>query len=421
MAHAGLFVPAAEGSRLPCLSAVLVDVGDEQSIDRDLSTFTGHVENLAGIAAAAGPHALVLLDEPGAGTDPVEGAALAVGVLTDLLARGPLVTFTSHFPQVKMFALAEPMLDVAAFDVAPETGAPRFRLTYHTVGQSLALPIARLHGLPARAIETAERILAGESQDLAHALGRLEESRRRYETSRAELEAEQAALAGARADAETLTADLRARQRHRWADDLEESRRFLRDLEARGRAVLEELRQRPEPAVLRTFVREARDQVTARGHEHLIEAPPTRLPVPGDQVEVAGRGIRGQLVEIAGERARIQRGGLRFEVPAAQLRVIDGPPPRDRMAADEVVHAAESDSEINLVGQRVRDALDALATFLDRAMRSGLAEVRVVHGFGSGALRRAVREFLDTTPYCARYRDAEQAAGGAGVTIAELA
>src|SRR5207249_3340626 len=105
MAHAGLFVPAAEGSRLPLCTAVLVDIGDEQSIDRDLSTFTGHIENLAGIAAAASPGTLVLLDGPGAGTDPVEGAALAVGLLTDLLARGPRVVFTSHFPQVKTFAL----------------------------------------------------------------------------------------------------------------------------------------------------------------------------------------------------------------------------------------------------------------------------------------------------------------------------
>src|SRR5213594_3211109 len=183
MAHAGLFVPAAAGSRLPLLGAVLVDIGDEQSIDRDLSTFTGHVENLARIATAAGPGTLVLLDEPGAGTDPVEGAALAVGLLTDLLARGPRVVFTSHFPQVKTFALAEPALDVAAFDVDPATGAPRFKLAYHTVGQSLALPIARRHGLPPRALETAERLLTGESRDLARAVARLEESRRAYEAS----------------------------------------------------------------------------------------------------------------------------------------------------------------------------------------------------------------------------------------------
>jgi DNA mismatch repair protein MutS2 len=172
MAQAGLFVPAAEGSRLPVFGAVLADIGDEQSIDRDLSTFTAHIENLAAVAAAAGTDTLVLLDEPGAGTDPVEGAALAVGLLEDLLARGPRVVFTSHFPQVKTFALSSPALDVAAFDVDPATGAPRFALAYHTVGQSLALPIARRYGLPARAIEAAERLLAGESRDLALAVAR---------------------------------------------------------------------------------------------------------------------------------------------------------------------------------------------------------------------------------------------------------
>src|SRR5438094_1866066 len=419
MAHAGLFVPAAEGSRLPLLGAVLVDIGDEQSIDRDLSTFTGHIENLARIATAAGPGTLVLLDEPGAGTDPVEGAALAVGLLTDLLARGPRVVFTSHFPQVKTFALAEPALDVAAFDVDPTTGAPRFKLAYHTVGQSLALPIARRHGLPARALETAERLLTGESRDLARAVARLEESRRAYETDREEVERERARLAAAREEAEALAEDLRTRQRRRWAEDLDASRRFLRELEARGRTLLEELRRRPEPAVLRAFVREAGEEVAAQARAIEPEPSPTRPPVPGDLVEVAGRGIRGELVEIAGERARIQRGGLRFEVPSSQLRVVGDAPARERVAI-EVDRPADAPAEINLIGQRVRDATDALAAFLDRAVRAGLSEVRVVHGIGSGALRRAVHEFLASSPYCTTFREPEPGAGGAGVTIAEL-
>ncbi len=420
MAHAGLFVPAAEGSRLPLLAAVLVDIGDEQSIDRDLSTFTGHVENLARIAAATGPGALVLLDEPGAGTDPIEGAALAVGLLTDLLERGPRVVFTSHFPQVKTYALAEPAFDVAAFDVEPATGAPRFRLAYHTVGQSLALPIARRHGLPARALETAERLLSGESRDLARAVARLEESRRTYEAGREEAERERAGLAAARADAEALAEDLRARQRRRWAEDLDASRRFLRELEARGRTVLEELRRRPEPAALRAFVREASEEIAAQARASLPEPSPGRPPVPGDTVEVAGRGIRGELVEIAGERARIQRGGLRFEVPSGQLRVVGAAPARERVAV-EVDRPTDAPAEINLIGQRVREGIDALAVFLDRAVRAGLSEVRVVHGFGSGALRRAVHEFLEASQYCTTFRDADPASGGTAVTIAELA
>jgi DNA mismatch repair protein MutS2 len=421
MAQAGLFVPADDGSRLPWVSDVLVDIGDEQSIDRDLSTFTGHVENLARIAAAAGPGTLVLLDEAGAGTDPVEGAALAIGLLTDLLERGPRIVFTSHFPQVKIFALGTPALDVAAFRVDASTGAPSFELAYHTVGQSLAVPIARRHGFPERALETAERLLAGESQDLTRAVARLEASRTAYEAQRAAAEEERTRLSAARREVEALTADLRGRQERRWRDDLEASRRFVRELEARGRAVLEELRAKPEPARLRAFVREASAEIAGQAEQAGATPPAGRAPVPGDTVEIVGREIRGELVEIAGERARIQRGGLRFEVPAAQLRVVDRGPPRERVEVRvERPDESASSSEINLIGRRARDAVDALAAFLDRAVRAGVAEVRVVHGVGSGALRRAVHEFLATSPYCSGFHEPEPSAGGAGVTIAEL-
>jgi DNA mismatch repair protein MutS2 len=424
MAQAGLFVPVGEGSVLPCFSAILADIGDEQSIERDLSTFTGHAENLGAIAHAAGPGSVVLLDEPGAGTDPVEGAALAVGVLTDLLARGPLLVFTTHFPQVKTFALGELTLEVAAFDLDPASGMPRYRLDYHSLGQSLALPIARRHGIPAAALETAERLLAGESRDVARAVERLEATRREFEAARAAAEAEARRLAVARAETDTLNADLRARRRERWSQDLEASRRFLRELQAEGRAVLETLRQRPEPAALRRFVTESAQRIAAREAE-MTPAPPQpagRPPRAGDTVEVVGRGIRGELLELGPERARIVRGGLKFEVPASQLRVIE----EQRASPARVavrVERPEVDTapgEINLVGQRTRDAVAALGPFLDRAARAGRSEVRVVHGLGSGALRRAVQEFLATSPYCVTYRDAEPRAGGSGVTIAEL-
>jgi DNA mismatch repair protein MutS2 len=424
LAQAGLFVPAAEGSALPCFSAILADIGDEQSIERDLSTFTGHAENLGAIAQAAGPGSVVLLDEPGAGTDPVEGAALAVGVLTDLLARGPLLVFTTHFPQVKTFALAEPTLEVAAFDLDPASGEPRYRLDYHSIGQSLALPIARRHGIPPAALVTAERLLAGESRDVARAVERLEASRRELDAAREASEAEARRLAAACAETEALNADLRARRRARWSEDLEASRRFLRELQAEGRAILDALRKRPEPAALRRFVTEATQRIATHEGE-MTPAPPApagRPPRPGDTVEVVGRGIRGELLELGAERARIARGGLKFEVPASQLRVIEGQrasPERIEVRVDRPdVDAAPG--EINLVGQRARDAVAALGPFLDRAARAGRSEVRVVHGLGSGALRRAVQEFLATSPYCVKYRDAEPQAGGSGVTIAEL-
>jgi DNA mismatch repair protein MutS2 len=421
LAQTGFFVHAAEGARLPCFTSILADIGDAQSIERDLSTFTAHAANLAAIARDAGPGGLVLLDEPGAGTDPVEGAALATGVLTDLLERGPWVVFTTHFAQVKTFALSERTLEVAACDVDAETGAARYELVYHSVGQSFALPIARRHGVPARAIEVAERLLTGESQDLARAIARLESSRRDLERGREETIAERGRLEATRAEAEALTADLRQRQRQRWTEDLEESRRFVRELERKGRAVLDELRAKPDAGALRTFVREAGDAIAAHAPAPAATAP-AAPPKLGDTVEVIGGSIRGELVEINGERARLQRGGLRFEVGLAQVRVVEDSGRRERVAVS-VARPIETDherGEINLVGQRVREGIDALAAFLDRSVRLGLSEVRVVHGLGTGALRRAVQEFLAASPYCAKFREDDGMRGG-GVTIVELA
>jgi DNA mismatch repair protein MutS2 len=422
MAQAGLFVFAADGGTLPLFETVLLDIGDEQSIERDLSTFTGHAENLARIAAASRPGALVLLDEPGAGTDPVEGAALAVGVLTDLLERGPMVVFTTHFPQVKTFALAQPSLEVAAFDVDPATGAPRYQLTYHTVGQSFALPIARRHGVPERALAIAQQVLSGEHQELSGAIERLERSRLGLDEARDAVAAERAAMQAARAEAETLVADLRARQRKRWADDLDTSRRFLEDVERRGHTLLERLRERRDPATLRSFSEEIRGEIRAQTEEHVTEPAAGHPPVVGDTVEVTGSKIRGELLEIDGERARLRRGGMRFEVPFKQLRVVpdDAVKPRVVVQLVPTAQPSESPTELNLVGLHVREALDALAAFLDRAARVGAPEVRVVHGIGSGALRRAVQQFLASSPYCQGYREAELGTGGSSVTIAEL-
>jgi DNA mismatch repair protein MutS2 len=422
LAQTGLFVHAADGARLPCFTAVLADIGDAQSIERDLSTFTAHATNLAVIAREVGAGALVLLDEPGAGTDPIEGAALATGVLTDLLERGPRVVFTTHFAAVKTFALAESTLEVAACDVDPETGVARYELVYHSIGQSFALPIARRHGIPARAVEIAERLLTGESRDLAGAIARLEASRRELDRAREETQREQARLERARTEAETLAADLRARQRQRWSDDLEESRRFLREIERKGRALLDELRARPEPGALRTFVRESTEAIATKAP---IAATPAAAAPPklGDTVEMVGGSIRGELVELHGDRARIQRGGLRFEVALAQLRVVADEPARRERVVVSVTRPPESDQErgeINLVGQRVREAIDALAAFLDRSVRLGLSEVRVVHGVGTGTLRRAIQEFLAASPYCAKFREEDSSRGGGSVTLVEL-
>ncbi len=433
MAQCGLAIPVADGSTLPCFTGIYADIGDRQSIEQNLSTFASHMTNLAAITSRAGARSLVLLDEPGVGTDPIEGGALAVALLDFLCQRGMFVAASSHAADVKTFALADAGFEVAAVDIDPASGAPRYELCYRTLGQSLALPMARRLGLPEPVLEAAARRLSDEAgPEVVRASERLEDTRRAYEAKLVELEAARRALAGREAEHADLVAKLRAKQRTAWQDALAEAQRFVRELEAEGNRVLDDLRRRDEnAAALREIIASQRARIVAAAQQHATPAA-TAAPMPavGDEVEVVDQGIRGELVEISGERARIRRGALRFEVPAMALRRI-GPAasrhrsPRDPRVPGTTVHYAVDTTpaadDLSLLGLRAREAVAALDTFMDRAMRSGQATVRIIHGVGTGALRRAVQEYLADSPYCASFREGTPSEGGVGVTVVALA
>jgi DNA mismatch repair protein MutS2 len=421
MAQSGMLIPVAEGGCLPCFQAVYADIGDEQNVERNLSTFSAHVANLTEIIEQCRPPSLVLLDEPGVGTDPDEGAALGIGMVQILEGAGAHVALSTHYPPLKTFALSRDSCVTAAVDFDLEAMAPRYRLVYHSVGESLALPIARRLGLPAAVLEAAQAARTQQAKTLAAATSRLEDSRRRYEERLAEAEARACGAAQAEHDAKLLLDELREKRRQRWADELRAARQFVRRLREQGRELLAAVERGRVDR--RTFTRWVQEQEAAiAAHEADETEPPvsTGPPQVGDQVEVIDTGIRGQLLSIEGDRARIQRGSLRFEVRAEQLRRIGPQVP----AAVEVRVAAVSEDtprEISLLGLRAKDAAAELDRFLDRAAQAHHQSVRIIHGLGSGALKRAVEAYLSTSPYCAGFRCAEPREGGTGATIATLA
>ncbi len=435
MARTGMMIPADEGARLPFFEHVFTDVGDEQNIERNLSTFSAHVVNLREILTSADDSCLILLDEPGVGTDPEEGAALAVGILTHL-ARCPSKTaVTTHYRAVKLHALSSDACQVAAVDFDVDTLEPHYRLIYHSLGRSLALPIAERLGLDREVLAAARQAQSEDSRKLDDVLHRLEASRTELEHSRENLNAELADLAAQKAEirnqrreSERLLAELRERRQNAWKDELRDAREFVRSLKEKGRARLREVRSDPsERADFANFVRQQEREIAERSDGDalpgLVSGPaPVTLARPsvGDTVEVGDGGIRGELLSVGNQRAWIQRGTLRFEVSADELRRISGPtstaPAQVRI--DRSLERIER--EITLVGLRARQALEKLERFLDRAVQSDQSSVRIVHGIGSGALQRAVREYLSTSPYCSGYRAAEQNEGGAGVTVAVL-
>jgi DNA mismatch repair protein MutS2 len=423
MAQSGMLIPVAEGSRLPCFRGIYTDVGDAQSIERNLSTFSAHVANLTEVIEAVESPALVLLDEPGVGTDPDDGAALGIGMIQVLEARGARIAVSTHYAPIKIFALSHDTCVTAAVEFDLEAMAARYRLVYHSLGESLALPIARRLGLPTAVLQIAEGARTEQSKALATAVSRLEDSRRRYEERMAEADARVRSSAQAQQETQGLLEELRQKRQRRWSDELAAAREFVRTVREEGRELLAAIeRGAADRRALNRFLQQ-QDAVIREREAETVEPQATGArqgpPQIGDQVEVAETGIRGQLLSVAGERAWMQRGSMRFEVPAAQLRRLDGQPrPVTQVHVDAV--ADDTPQELSLLGRRAKEAIAEVEAFLDRAVRAHYPSVRIIHGLGSGALKRAVREYLSASPYCQQFRPGEAREGGDGVTIAEL-
>lgn len=422
MAQSGMLIPVAEGGCLPCFRVIYADIGDEQNLERNLSTFSAHVANLTEIIQACEPPALILLDEPGVGTDPEDGAALGIGMIRILEAAGAHVALSTHYAPLKVFALGHDTCITAAVDFDVEAMLPRYRLRYHSVGESLALPIARRLGLPAAVLDAANAARTEQAKALGAAVAALEASRRRYEERLSEAEERARRAAQADEQAQHLLAELREKRQRRWAEELHAARDFVRNVREQGRELLAAVeRAAADRRAFNRWLREQEAEVGAREAEFVRHAPPpSRPPDIGDQVQVGDTAIRGELLSLEGDRARIQRGTLRFEVPAAQLHRIGAAAP-----AGTEVHLApvaeDTPQEITLLGLRAKEAVAQLEQFLDRAAQARCPSVRIIHGVGSGALKRAVQDYLSVSPYCTAFRAGEAREGGAGVTVAEIA
>jgi DNA mismatch repair protein MutS2 len=421
MAQSGLLVPADHGTRLMVFSSVCADIGDEQSIEADLSTFSGHIANLAEILRELQEPALVILDEPGAGTDPAEGGALTIGLIQYLTARRCLVAIATHSTAVKLYAYGSAELESAAVDFDERTLTPRFTLRAHTVGQSFGLAVAERLGLPAELIHAAQQARPAGSAELEDALRRLEEQRaelaRQVEEMRnRERERHQAHVAAVAAEQEASRRAVGEREKVR-----EEFRQLVAEFNRDSARLLEELKSSRRPrGEIRQFIGRAANQMEQLAPETPSEPPDIQPLKVGDLVELVDSDIQGELLTLEPDKALIGRGGLRIEVAPARLRRARS---RTRVSTPAAVTLNTSRSEtgeVNLIGMRAPEALRRLEEFLDQAYLTNQSEVRVIHGVGSGALRKAVRDYLSTSPYCTGFHEAEPQAGGAGATVVQI-
>ena len=430
LAQSGVVPPVGKGSSLPVFTGIWADIGDEQSIEGSLSTFSAHLANLREILAGADAGSLVLVDEMGTGTDPAEGAALGRAVLEELVRRGALTVATSHLGALKRLDAEGSGIVNASLQFDPDRIEPTYHLVKGRPGRSYGLAIARRLGFPAPVLDRAEGHLSAGEVSVEELLEKLE--RREKEASRlvGRLEREQAEVLRLRSQLEAREVQLAEQERSADRRAKEEARRLLMEAREEVEEAIREVKAADSEA-LEEASRSARRRVEeAARRQRLSPQRATRPGRPavlevGARVRLSETGASGRLTEIRDGRAVVEAGGLRVELPLDELVGVEEglaePAGRGRRSPAYVGPAPEPSAEVDLRGLRVDEVEIELSRALDAAVLGDLPELRIIHGKGTGAVRARVRELLAMDPRVSAFRLGLPPEGGAGVTIARVA
>ena len=436
MGQAGLHIPAADRSELSIFKQIYADIGDEQSIEQNLSTFSSHMTNIVSILKKANRGSLVLFDELCAGTDPDEGAALAISILDQLRRRGIRTMSTTHYSEIKLYALSTEGVENACCEFDVETLSPTYHLLIGIPGKSNAFAISQKLGLAPRLIEDARNRISKENESFEDVIADLEESRRT-------IQREQAEISRYKAEAEELKKQLEARQ-----EKLNQSRdRILREANEQAAAILKEAKDTADETI-RNFhkfgkagidaaaMEKEREKVrkkmtSAQKKASVANKPVENTNVPkklrlGDSVKVLSMNLKGTVHTLPDARGNlfVQMGILRYQVNIKDLVLLEDENPIRARAPKtgagklKMSKTLSVSPEINLIGMTVDEAMSVLDKYLDDAYLAHLKSVRIVHGKGTGALRKAVQNHLKRQKYVSEFHLGEFGEGDAGVTIA---
>ena len=438
MAQCGLHIPAKDDSTVRVVSRVLADIGDEQSIAQSLSTFSSHMVNIVGILEEADDESLILFDELGAGTDPVEGAALAAAIIESARGLGAQVAATTHYAELKVYAMTTPGVENASCEFNVETLAPTYRLVLGIPGKSNAFAISRRLGLPEYIIEKAAARLDAENVRFEDVLTRLDQQRQEMERERTEarrlkLEMEQSA-SKAREYREKLEAE-RAKVVEKAQAEARAIIQEARDASDLAISELKELQKRRDldwqqvndsRAEARRLLNEAERGIGGPAQE-VETPPPTRPAVAGDTVELVSMGTKATVLSVNKDGSlQLQAGILKISAKQDEVRVVEGESQSQKEArrivarAEHTLRTAAVPSQVDLRGMMTDEAIAVLERFLDTAMMGKLETVTIIHGKGTGAVRNAVRTYCRRSRYVKSFRPGRYGEGEDGVTVVEL-
>ena len=440
MAQCGLHIPADYGSAVSVYDRVLADIGDEQSIEQSLSTFSAHMVNIVKILEEADERSLILFDELGAGTDPIEGAALAIAIIEHVRQRGAKVAATTHYAELKTFAMTTPGVENASCEFDVETLRPTYKLLIGIPGKSNAFAIAQRLGLDPAVIDTAKAQMDSESVRFEDVLTQLEEKRQSLEKDR-----DEAARLRAQREADAKRAREFREQMERAKDNARtrgeaEARRIIREARAQADAIFEELNQlrraqekqadwqnvNQARTAIRSQLNQAEEDLRFRQEAEPIPAPSRPIRV-GDQVELGGTRTRATVTAVNGDKLQLAAGNMKLTVKAGEVRLIEeveketkSGPTRHVQTNIRTTGGRAASTELDIRGMMTDEAELVVDQFLDHALMSKLNLVTIIHGKGTGALRQAVRQQLKRHPAVKSFRPGRYGESEDGETVVEL-
>jgi DNA mismatch repair protein MutS2 len=431
MVQAGMHVPVAEGSEWPVLAGIFAEIGDEQDVRAHLSTFSARIQRLVTMLRQAERDSLVVLDELGTGTDPAEGAALALAVLDELRRREPFIAVTTHYHLLKVYGVLQDGVENVAVLFDSETGRPTYRLGYGHPGTSNALEIAADLGMPPTLIETASTYLGRDERRAIELIRQLEETCRKAGAEEQRLRSERRQMELSRAELDRDRAELMGSREEILSEAREKVQRLLREAEAELKSAIARFQQQgmKGAAEARRKVEQIREELgNALASRDRPRTDPLSDDAAGQMVRLRGMAGSGTLLKVKdqGRRAEVQLGSKRVEVDtdAVELLAVHQSGGRNVLGHDGIrIFREESETceqRLHLLGMRVDEALALLDKTLDRAILSGCRELHVVHGHGSGRLRRAVQGFLAEHAAVSGFHHEQADRGGTGVTVVEL-
>ena len=439
MAQSGLHIPAAEGTELSIFKNIFADIGDEQSIEQSLSTFSSHMTNIVRILANADEHSLILFDELGAGTDPTEGAALAMSILERLHDKGAITVATTHYSELKVYALTTEGVENACCEFDVETLRPTYNLLIGVPGKSNAFAISKRLGLQDEILEKAKEFLSGEEIEFEDILMTIEKNRNDSEKERIQAESYKLEIEGLKKELEDQKQKLFVQKDKLLREAREEAKRLLLDAKQDVEGMLDDMKRaaKEQDEVLRNKAsEEIRTKLRASigGLEGAISEslfprqgftkPPENLR-PGDSVLIVNLNQKGTVVtppDKDGE-AIIQAGIMKINVHVTNLKLVDDQATVARKVGSGkigVVKSMSISSQVDIRGTNVDEAVEVLGKFLDDAAIAGLTEVTIIHGKGTGMLRKGVQQYLKSNSHVKAHRLGNYGEGESGVTIVTM-